>query len=52
MRFTCLSTTLYAICHDAGVRIVKALLREDYWQDAHVFADPDGNRIGTGRRAT
>ena len=42
--------SLYAVCQEAGVRIIKSLADKDYGQRAFVFTDPDGNRIDVGER--
>lgn len=44
------AAALYALCEDAGVRIIKRLADKAYGQRAFVFADPDGNRIDVGER--
>ena len=44
------AAALYALCEEAGVRIIKRLADKDYGQRAFVFADPDGNRIDVGER--
>ncbi|WP_420138539.1 VOC family protein [Sphingomonas sp.] len=44
------AAALYAICENAGIRIIKRLTDKAYGQRAFVFADPDGNRIDVGER--
>lgn len=46
------AATLYRRCEAAGVRIVKPLQDKDYGQRAFVLADPEGNRIDVGERAS
>ncbi|WP_250153542.1 VOC family protein [Cedecea lapagei] len=41
---------LFALCQQAGARIVKGLQDKDYGLRTFVFADPDGNRIDVGQR--
>lgn len=44
------ATSLYALCEEKHVRIIKHLANKPYGQRAFVFADPDGNRIDIGER--
>ncbi|SMG32394.1 VOC family protein [Cedecea sp. NFIX57] len=44
------ASALFALCQQAGARIIKGLQDKDYGLRAFVFADPHGNRIDVGQR--
>ncbi|MGK3122761.1 VOC family protein [Candidatus Pantoea formicae] len=40
---------MFALCQQAGARIIKGVQDKEYGLRAFVFADPDGNRIDVGQ---
>lgn len=41
--------SVFAVCKQHGLRIIKGLQDKDYGLRAFVFEDPDGNRIDVGQ---
>lgn len=43
------ASAMFALCQQAGARIIKGVQDKEYGLRAFVFADPDGNRIDVGQ---